>query len=340
MPRLLLLDCVVAFGLLAVAQDSQPSSERKNIGFEGPVRSVATTVQNMNADPRPVGKRALQVGMSAEWYSFDESGNCIERSAAATPSGIGVVSKRSVKADGTVVWTDSRGNATETRRRVTTLANGSREVTYYTDSKIQSREITRFDDEDRVVAFRIYDGEGRLTSDEETVFEPETEMTTWKLYDQSGRIISHEQTRVPNDHARFDRWNYEPDGKLAWHVSLNEYGELLTFWYAPGFQPKVSSSDSLGICRPKLCVSYKFDERGHLEKHIQHTSGEGNLEPNSEEHYNAEGQLDERVDIKYTRDDYGNWTSRSLFVWDPASNQVVEVERDLRKIEYYQPAPK
>jgi hypothetical protein len=32
---------------------------------------------------------------------------------------------------------------------------------------------------------------------------------------------------------------------------------------------------------------------------------------------------------------HGNWTSRSVFVWDPNANLMIEIERDTRAIEYY-----
>jgi hypothetical protein len=72
-----------------------------------------------------------------------------------------------------------------------------------------------------------------------------------------------------------------------------------------------------------------------MEKRVEHTSGEGNPQLDGEEHYNFDGILDEKAEIKYTRDDRGNWTSRSVFVWDATSNQMIEVERDTRTIEYY-----
>ena len=108
------------------------------------------------------------------------------------------------------------------------------------------------------------------------------------------------------------------------------------YWYKAGYKPKLSSSDSLGVCRIGLCVSYKFDEQGsgRVERTLQHTSREGNLEPDSEEHYNFDGVLDEKAEIKYTRDVHGNWISRSVFVWDASSNRMIEVERDTRTIEY------
>jgi len=61
----------------------------------------------------------------------------------------------------------------------------------------------------------------------------------------------------------------------------------------------------------------------------------GNLEPDSEEHYNFNGVLDEKAEIKYTRDAHGNWTLRTVFVWDAPSNQMIQVEQDTRTIEYY-----
>jgi hypothetical protein len=72
-----------------------------------------------------------------------------------------------------------------------------------------------------------------------------------------------------------------------------------------------------------------------MERFVHHTRSEGNLEPDSEEHYDFDGILDERAEIRYVRDDYGNWTSRSVFLWDATSNQMLETERDTRTIKYY-----
>ena len=154
---------------------------------------------------------------------------------------------------------------------------------------------------------------------------------------ENGRIGLDEQTRESDDKTRFDRWSYDSEGQLVWNLALDGNGEVLSYWYKVGYKPSVSSSGSLGICRPRLCVSYKFDDDGfgRMEKTIQHTRGEGNLEPDSEEHYNFDGILDEKAEIRYVRDDHGDWTSRSVFVWDAASNQMIQVEQDTRTVEYY-----
>ena len=328
-PLYLLLTSAV----LAVAQDSQRTDVR-NFGFHGPVRSVMTAVEKLNPDPRPSGRRTLLVSTGPNWIAFDPQGARIETALAFNGNRIVSLSKRTVAPDGTEIWTDSDGH---TSSQKTVSANGVREVTYYQDSKIQSREITHLDEKGRVVAFRSCDAQGRLQSEQSSVFDEESETDRWIIYNQEERIASDMKTRMGSD--RFERWEYDPQGQLAWHLALDEDGDLLSQWYSPGYKPKLASSDSLGICHPKLCVSYKFDEKGtgRLEKTVQHTHDPagGNLEPDSEEHYDLSGAMDEKIEIKYIYDSHGNWTSRSEFVWDSSTNGMVEVERDTRKLEYY-----
>lgn len=267
-----------------------------------------------------------------DWAVFDLQGRRIEFASASSREGFEAISRCRFQADGTSVCTDSTGQ--ETQREETTLADGSREVTYLRGSEVDNREVTRFDEKGNAVSFRNYDNSGRLISEGTTLPNGDDE---WKIYDENGHIVQDQQIHESNDKARFDRWSYDSDGQLVWHLALNSDGELLSYWYKVGYKPKVSSSGSLGTCRRGLCVDYKFDEQGsgRMEKTVQHTSGEGNLEPDSEEHYNLEGVMDEKTEIKYARDALGNWTSRKVFVWDATSNRMIEVERDMRAIDYY-----
>jgi len=59
------------------------------------------------------------------------------------------------------------------------------------------------------------------------------------------------------------------------------------------------------------------------------------LSPNVEEHYDFDGTLDEKEEIQYVRDDLGNWTLRFAFIWDAASNRMVQVEQGARATEHY-----
>ena len=315
------------------AQETQHWTERRNLGFEGPVRSVLTTVVRPSPDPRPQARRKLMVQANPDWAVFDAQGRRIEFASASSRDRVEVISKCSFQVDGTNICTDSTGRRQETRKQEAVLADGSHEVTYSNGPKVDSREVTRFDETGSAVASRNYDGNGRVTSEHSTLVNGDDD---WKIYDENGHLLLDQQTRASDDKTRFDRWSYDSEGQLVWHLALNSDGEVLSYWYKAGYKPKLSSSDSLGVCRIGLCVSYKFDEQGsgRMERTLQHTSREGNLEPDSEEHYNFDGVLDEKAEIEYTRDARGNWISRSVFVWDASSNRMIEVERDTRTIEY------
>jgi|SRR5579859_138123 len=332
-----ILSSLCALALLGLSCNAQEATERSNLGFKGAVRSVLTTVTRPHPDPRPTGQHKLSVEEHPDWEAFDTQGRRIEFASASSLNRVETISKCTFQGDGTEVCEDSTGHRQETRKQETSLPDGSRELAYFLGSKMQNREVTSFDEKGRPVASHSYGGNGRLISEASTLFGSDGDSTTSKIYDESGHVASNERTHMSADSTRVDRWAYDSKGDLVWHLALNSEGELLSYSYDFGYKPKLSSSDSLGICRPRLCVDYKFDEdgSGRIEKLVQHTSGEGNLEPDSEEHYNFDGILDEKVEIKYARDVNGNWTSRSVFVCDATSNQMIEIEYDARTIEYY-----
>jgi hypothetical protein len=332
--RVILVLVLFMATVLSRGQEAHQWTERENLGFKGPVRSVRTTVARPNTDPRFHTPHKLFIEGHSDWVVFDPAGRRIEFVSGSSGENIVVVSKCTFEADGSRICNDSRGQQQESRELRTILPDGSREVTHFRDSKVDAREVTQFDEKGKSVRFRVYSSNGKLSSEELRLPNGDDE---WKIYDDSGVVVSDERTRDSDDQNRIDRWFYDSEGRLIWNLAISSDGDLLSYSYNIGFKPKLSSSDSLGICRPRLCVDYKFDEEGSglLEKYVQHTQGKGNLEPDSEEHYNLDGILDERAEIKYTRDEHGNWTSRSVFVWDSGSNLMVEIERDSRTIEYY-----
>jgi len=320
--------------VLSGGQEVHQWTDRENLGFKGPVRSVRTIVARPNTDPRFATPHKLFVAGHPDWAVFDPAGRRIELVSASSGENIVAISKCTFKADGSKVCVDTRGQQQESREQRTILPDGSREVTYFRNSKVEGRDVTQFDEKGKSVGFQVYNSDGKLSSEELRLPNGNDE---WKIYDESGIAVSDVQTRTSDDQNRIDRWFYDSKGHLMWNLAINNDGDLLSYWYNIGFKPKLSSSDSLGTCRPRLCVDYKFDEEGsgRLQKVVQHTQGESNLEPDSEEHYNLDGVLDEKAVIKYTRDGHCNWTSRSVSEWDPASNLMVEIERDTRTIEYY-----
>lgn len=321
------------------AQAEHVWTDSENYGLRGAVKSVSTSVTFPNKDPRPVDQRKLVFpGGTADWAAFDKQGRRTQSPRNVSAQGYMDIATCSYPASGGKTCTDKAGVREESKSQQTTLPDGSKEIRYFNGDKFDSREVTRSDSAGRVTEFRTYDGEGRLISEQSTQFLSDSELSTWKVYNQaSGRLVLHQQTRQPDDESRIERWAYDGEGNLVWHIALDTDGSVLSSWYKSGYVSEQSSSDSLGFCRPQLCVSYKFDEQGSggMERTVQHYSGEDYQEPNSAEHFGFDGTLDAKAEFKYVRDSHENWIIRSLFIWDQQTNRMVETERTSRTIEYY-----
>lgn len=306
------------------------------MGFQGSVRSVLTKVQVVNPDPRPESRRKLSFELAPDWAVFDSQGKRIEFASPSGRGGIGVISKCTFKSDGKVC-TESTGQQHEERQEEITLADGRRQRTYYRDSHIEHRSVSRLNEHGIPASSIHYHSEGRIASENTRQSTGEGESTTWKLYDGNGHVLLNWRTLEADDESRIDRWAYGPEGRLVWHLAISAEGEVLSSWYELGYKPTHSGFDSLSTCGPRLCVSYKFDEQGsgRLEKTVQHLLREDYFELGSEEHFDFDGRLDEKVQINYERDGHGNWTSRTVSVWNPVPNQTIEVQRDSRTIQYY-----
>jgi len=125
--------------------------------------------------------------------------------AASSVDGFEAISRCTFEADGTRVCTDHTGRT----REETTLPDGSRQVTYLRDSKVDNRDVTRFYEKGKAVGSSSYDRNGRLKSEDSTLLNGDHE---WKVYDENGGILLRKQTQESDDKARFDRWSYDSEG--------------------------------------------------------------------------------------------------------------------------------
>jgi hypothetical protein len=340
MLRLPVVALVIATASVVTVQGQQ--TDRAAFGFSGPVRSVRTTVTQLHPDPRPPNARKLVVPPVNSWSGFDVKGHRIE-SDCGNVDGEQKICKCTFDADRSETCVSATGNKTTTQWQDIKMPDGGRERVFvqhsYTgDSFYETREEIRFDSQGREVSTHEY-VKGKLYLQKEITYgdDGDSEMTDWKIYDEKDGLVIHLKTLISEYQTRFDRWAYDPEGLPAWHIALNDKGELLYHWYRTGYKPLRGSSDSLGIFGPELGAWYRFDDQGsgQLEKTVHHRSRGSNPVPYREEHYGFDGQLDEKIEIKYIRDRHGNWTSRTMLILDRTSNQMIEVERDTRVIEYY-----
>lgn len=59
------------------------------------------------------------------------------------------------------------------------------------------------------------------------------------------------------------------------------------------------------------------------------------FEPDTVERLDTGGNVIDKISFRYEHDAQGNWTTRVVSVLDPATKDLVEIERDTRTITYY-----
>jgi len=314
------------------AQNPHQTTERENWGFHGPVRSALTVVHKLNPDPRPADKRKLELVQNADWKVFDVQGRTTEFATSADADRIVATAKCTYAVDGARHCTNDPGPQYQVLTKEIVLPDGSHQITSYLDSKLLSTKIALYDSAGREVSYRFYDDKGKLVSEGSVRCGAGTEVDVSKMYEK-GSLVSHTETWATA--STIERREFAADGHVLWYLQLDDDGELISSWYKVGYKPRMGSQASLGIMRPDIWVIYKFDEQGsgRLEKTVIHM--QENSKPHTEEHYGFDGLVDEKCKINVVFDAYGNWTSRSVFVWEAKTNQMVETEEDTRKIEYY-----
>lgn len=328
-----LLMSIFAITTHSSGQQSQSQTDRLNLGFKGPVRSVLTVVERPHSDRHPERHHQQAPGKAA----FDIQGKRTAFALFDPMNQTKVIAECTLQQDGTEHCGDNNGQQQNTRQENRTLSDGRRETLFYRNDRVEFRSVLRLDDHGALISVRNYNSEGRLVSEQSVMRDSEGATTTEKSYEGDPHTAVTLQTRISDDQKRFDRWWYNAQGHLLRHLALDGEGEVLSSWFDTGQEQKVSRFETWGICRPHRCVSYTFDENGtgRLAKTVEHIPGPGNREPENGEHYNSDGFLNEKIEIKYQRDASGNWISRSVLIWTPESNQVIEVERDTRTIQYY-----
>jgi hypothetical protein len=324
----------------ANAASAQPA--RQNWGFKGQVHTALTRHIALGTDPRTQPK--LFIPPTLAWFAFDPAGNLVEVSSQQDKNGtvIGIThSEFDSQGRETRSFTQLDSKQIVTNNEYDTLPDGALETRHYSDGQLQIRTVARHDAEGRVIESSTYDSGNQLIN-----------FATWR-YDEAGRtqdwlvngpknaLNIHLTDRYEGEEALV-RSGLDPIGKVVWTLSTNN-GELTSSWIDP------SCSSSQGVT-PAYChgsigwtdtekgvtTEYRIGDDGELLKTIQdHFGRPGNSEPDTVELYDGNGKLLEKLAYQYDRDSNGNWTRRTVSVWDAVANNFAPLAVDERQLTYY-----
>ena len=175
--------------------------------------------------------------------------------------------------------------------------------------------------------------DGRLSNETDYAFLDPIAFHESKSYAPDGTWQFHWKTRSDDPIDRLDFWQYDSSGRAVLTFTAI-HGELISKWQDP--QWKQFSPPVVWTHNFHFSVTFGFSETGDLSRTVEHHEGrEQATEPDDALLFDGNGSLLEKIVYKYARDGHGNWTSRSVMVWDKGTNSMVEVQRDSRTLTYY-----
>jgi len=331
MKTLTVLSAGVALALscyVLVAQDHGPNEEqndRTNIGLQGPVHSSLIVTTQINPDPREPNDRHAYYFSGTPWLVFDRNGWIIESAGQVIDGKPQSVTKQT---------RDKDGGVPESGLRTETQGNCERKETKrYRNGKLESHEVETYFELGWSLHSESFYEDGKLSSETDYTFLAPIAFQESKLYTQDGKVALHWSSRTDDPIDRQDFWQYDPSGRTVMtFTAINQ--EVISKWRDP--QWKQSSLPVILTRLSHFTTTVSFSETGELSRTVQHHEGRARAtEPDDTQVFDGNGALLDKIVYKYTRDGHGNWTSRSVSVWDKQTNSMVEVQRDSRTLTYY-----
>jgi hypothetical protein len=313
---------------LLVAQDHQPDEEqndRTNIGLQGPVHSSLVVTAQVNPDPRGPKDRHVYYFSGTPWLVFDRNGWTVESANQVVDGKPQSVTKQT---------RDKDGGYPESALRTETQGNCERKETKrYRNGKLESHEVEIYDELGWSIHSESFYENGQLSSETDYTFLDPLAFQESKSYGQDGTVQFHWAIRSDEPIDRLDFWQYDPNGRtVLTFTAINQ--EVVSKWQDPQWK---QSSPAISRTRVShFSTTFVFSETGELSRTVEHHEGRVRAtEPDDALVFDGNGALLDKIVYKYTRDGHGNWTSRSVLVWDKQTNSMVEVERDTRTLTYY-----
>jgi len=331
MKTLTVLSPAVALALsccVLVAQDHLPDEEkndRTNIGLQGPVHTSLIVTAQVNPDPRDMKDRHVYYFTGTPWQVFDRNGWVIESASQVIDGKPQAITKQA---------RDKDGGFPESGLRTETEGNCERKETKrYRSGKLESHEIETYDELGWSIHSETFYEDGRLSSETDYTFLDPIAFHESKSYAQDGTVALHWASRSDDPIDRYDFSQYDSSGRtVLTFTTLN--AEIISKWRSPQW-----NQSSPAIVRTRLShfsTTFVFSETGELNRTVEdHEGRERAAAPDDALVFDGNGALVDKIVYEYTRDGHGNWTSRSVLVWDKQTNSMVEVERESRTLTYY-----
>jgi hypothetical protein len=323
---------------------------RSNYALHGHVHSARVITHELSPDPRTRGLNAhkapkLFIQEPGAWVVFSADGDMIENSGSLSQDGspLNAAHERKMTEGSKTVVISGTTDDPEAFRTEKSFApdGGLIEEFAYQHEKLFSHHVQERDSTTGSTEDTTYDADGSVMSYSSERVDKRGRVVESIVFDH-GRLVLHQcdsydETSAGDDgSALISRAWLDKNGLLFREITLRN-GEATSSWQRPDCDELCGQNDGVGLNFSfDRSISWEFQSDGSLLTTIQHHKGRyGNIDNDDAEVLNQDGEVLERIAYRYGRDQFGNWTERTVSIFDPATRQMVDVRLDERDLTYY-----
>ena len=336
MRRLGSLVTLCAFSLCYCRAQTDKRTEAQIFGFEGPVKSAVTNVENYGIEFQQPEGPAIVIPEGFRDIEFDLRGNMI-KAGEILPNG---------EFFGTIIQNIQDGDGKITQRISTDFASGqlSSQVWFgpfgvtesdsYISGKLYQRAICTYEDRGFLTDCATLDEKGTAV-EERLIRKGEDgqvlEEASWGHVDGD---FFYERINNQEDTHLFQRWGMD-DGRLRLETST-EKGKVISFWSADA-KPNQWGSTSTDFEDHANAVRTSCNKGGACTaSHVHYEYiDEAERDPKTAEWTDSKGGVVYAAYYEYVFDSHKNWIRRDIRIVSPNHPDPTLYETDSRTITYW-----
>jgi hypothetical protein len=329
--RPIIVGLAVCFVVVSVTATETKNTDARDDGFFGPIRSVSSHQEPTQVAWQQPDGPIVALPLSRIDCEYDEDGNRIK--SGNTVNGAWQGETVQIMHNGDVVEKMEKNADGEVYRRDIVGPYGIVEQESYKNGKRSSQSNWFYDANGHLSAFRGYDRDGVLTS------------SSTEVSDASGNYKEH--------------WDYGPNGSFSLHfvetnepktatyafTSFNENGTIKVAFTTVGtkvtsYRQEAPEQNVFGdtfFMDPvgKTQEGYRCHSDGLCDHYISYYTDENRHQVRRNEWRDADGTLKYSADFEYELDQYGNWTKRTVWVWNEDLGERKLYTTDYRTYTYW-----
>jgi hypothetical protein len=329
--RLIFMTLAVFLVVVSVTATVTKTTDARNDGFLGPIRSVSTKQEPSQIVWRQPDGPTVALPVGCIDCEYDEEGNRIKSGESLDGVWHGEIVQ--ILHNGDVTEKMAKNANGEVYRREIVGPDGILEQEGYENGKRISQSNWFYDGNGHVSAFRGYDRDGVLISSSTSVSDASGNYKEEWDYGPNGSFSLHfvETNEPKSDTYTFSSFNENGSIKVAFTTVgtkvisyRQETAEENVFGHSFSMDPSGKTQEAYKCHRDGRCdhfISYFMDE----SRHLVHRN----------EWHDADGALKYSADFEYELDAYGNWTKRTVWVWSEDLGERKLYATDYRAYSYW-----